>query len=101
MTSTTQDESNNPATESEISKNIRRGKKQEQRNVAQDGPIIPKFAKIFFEKAGGEPLPFHHQPQIETSTLIAQEPTFNSLPVFLHPVIEPHWIEWALNSPPK
>ncbi|KAJ5437307.1 hypothetical protein N7445_005851 [Penicillium cf. griseofulvum] len=41
-------------------------KKQEQRNVAQT--------------AGGEPGPFHHQPQIETSTLIAQEPTFNSLP---------------------
>ncbi|KAJ5375468.1 hypothetical protein N7517_007474 [Penicillium concentricum] len=41
-------------------------KKQEQRNVAQT--------------AGGEPGPFHHQPQIETSTLIAQEPTFNSPP---------------------
>lgn len=63
--------------------------------------MIPKFAKIFFEKAGGERGPFHHQPQIETSTLIAQEPTFNSPPDFLHPVIEPHWIEWALNSPPK
>ncbi|KAJ6178019.1 hypothetical protein N7519_008480 [Penicillium mononematosum] len=46
-------------------------KKQEQRNVAQTN---------FFEKAGGEPGPFHHQPQIETSTLIAQEPTFNSPP---------------------
>ena len=50
MTSTTQDESNNPATESEISKNIRPEKKQEQRNVAQDGPIIPKFAKIFLKR---------------------------------------------------
>ncbi|KAJ5252754.1 hypothetical protein N7489_003164 [Penicillium chrysogenum] len=29
---------------------------------------------------GGEPGPFHHQPQIETSTLIALEPTFNSPP---------------------
>ncbi|KAJ5847577.1 hypothetical protein N7455_011534 [Penicillium solitum] len=59
MTSTTQDESNNPATESEISKNIRPEKKQEQRNVAQDGPIIPKFAKIFFEKAGDRNLHPH------------------------------------------
>ncbi|KAJ5504811.1 hypothetical protein N7463_007685 [Penicillium fimorum] len=57
---------NTSATESEISKNIRREKKQEQRNVAQT--------------AGGEPGSFHHQPQIETSTLIAQEPTFNSPP---------------------
>ncbi|KUM56932.1 hypothetical protein ACN42_g10260 [Penicillium freii] len=56
MTSTTQDESNNPATESEISKNIRRGKKNKSRERRARRFDNPQIRKDFFEKAGGEPV---------------------------------------------